>query len=88
MKDFNKDALLDYVYQQQELDPKGVVLSNQGGWQSKDNYQEFDNPISQILIKNLSQIFNPQVVSIDEKGLFILNMWINVNGYGDTSWPR
>ena len=71
MKDFDKDALLDYVYQQQELDPKGVVLSNQGGWQSKDNYQEFDNPIRQILIKNLSQIFNPQVVSIDKKGLFI-----------------
>ena len=83
MKDFDKDLLLAYVFHQHELDPKGVVLSNQGGWQSKDNYQEFDNPIRQILIKNLSQIFSPQVVSIDKKGLFILNMWININGYGD-----
>ena len=30
-----KDELIDYVYDCKKKDPKGVSLSNRGGWQSE-----------------------------------------------------
>ncbi len=80
---FNKELLLDYVANEQSKSPEGVFKSNHGGWQSEDTYHQFDNPIRQILHKNLSIIFPQEVVQADAAGLYVLNMWINVNGHGN-----
>ena len=46
---FDKDVLVEYVYQQMKDDPEGRMVSNVGGWQSDGNYHEFDNPIRRFL---------------------------------------
>ena len=82
MEGFNKEVLLDYVTKEQNKDPKGRSKSNSGGWQSHDTYNQFDNPVRQILQKNLNIIFATELFH-PELALSILGTWINVNTRGD-----
>ena len=77
-----KQELIDYVYDQQQRDPKGVNFSNMGGWQSQPIYFKNKNILSSTVIETLESYFDNDVLS--EGGGFDINgLWININKKGD-----
>ena len=78
---FDKDALVEYVYQQMKDDPEGRMVSNVGGWQSDGNYHEFDNPIRKFLEDAMKKLFDRGIYKEDTK-INIIQSWINVNTKG------
>ena len=74
-----KDELIDYVYDCKKKDPKGVSLSNRGGWQSKGfDIIHKDDILQSFLIDCLSG-FPPIKKSVELGG----HAWININKPGD-----
>ena len=46
-----KKEIVDFVYQEKRINPKGVNKSNRGGWQSETKYHSFDNIIKSTVLK-------------------------------------
>ena len=78
-KDVEKD-LIKCAYDYRKKDPKGRVISNEGGWQSS-LIQNDDNIIKSTLMKVISSYF--QSNKIFEYGGDLDTLWININGKGD-----
>ena len=78
-KDIEKD-LIKCAYDYRKKDPKGRVISNEGGWQSS-LIQNDDNIIKSTLMKVISSYF--QSNKIFEYGGDLDTLWININGKGD-----
>ncbi len=84
MEGFDRDSLIEYAYLEKIRDTIGISISNHGGWQSKSNYCEFDNPLRSVLRKNLPIIFNEDIFRT-EFSCKVGNMWININGKGHSN---
>jgi len=77
--------LIEWIYNYRKND-SGVVLSNQGGWQSNSDFFEdktFDEHKNYILF-HVNEIFNDL---LDHK-VTLGNMWININKKYDFNWPH
>ena len=71
-----KDELVEHVYQENDKDPEGRIISNRGGWQSRD-YIKDDKILS--IIRNI--IYELPVL---DKGInFDIECWFNINCKGD-----
>ena len=82
--DFDKDALIKYVYEQRDNDPSGMQRSNAGGWQSNDEYNQSDNIIDKTLKSFLSTMLHNKAF-VEGIGFNIINTWININGKGHSN---
>jgi uncharacterized protein (TIGR02466 family) len=70
-----KDELIDYAYDLKEKDPEGNLLSNRGGWQSKDfSIQNEDDVLQNFLTNCLAEF-----PSIKKSVKFFVSAWININ---------
>ena len=73
---FNEKEAIDFCYKQRELDPKGKVISNRGGWHSNFFNVTDDNIISHTLGKGLGKsIFT----SLDPSLEISIIYWIMIN---------
>ena len=73
---FNEKEAIDFCYKQRELDPKGKVISNRGGWHSNFFNVTDDNIISHTLSKGLGKsIFT----SLDPSLKISIIYWIMIN---------
>ena len=74
-----QDKLIDYAYDLKKREPEGVLISNQGGWQSSDfNVNNEDDTLHSFLINCLAGF-----PVIDESFNIKVNAWININKPGD-----
>ena len=73
---FNEKEAIDFCYKQREIDPKGKVISNRGGWHSNFFNVTDDNIISHTLGKGLGKsIFT----SLDPSLEISIIYWIMIN---------
>ena len=71
-----KDELVEHVYEENDKDPEGRIISNIGGWQSKDFVE--DDKILSIIINIVREL------PVLNKGInFNIECWFNINGTGD-----
>ena len=77
-----KDELVKEVYQEKERDPKGRIVSNQGGWQSNSyELHECKSEMLQKVIKNSLSEFKKNLLQ-EDVGM-TCEGWMNINGPGD-----
>ena len=77
-----KDELVKEVYQEKERDPKGRIVSNQGGWQSNSfELHECKSEMLQEVIRELLSEFKKNLLK--EKVSMKCQGWTNINGSGD-----
>jgi uncharacterized protein (TIGR02466 family) len=81
LEDFNQKMYLDEVDQLMSRDVGGRVVSNVGGWQSKDMFLG-DNPVFDVLFDKI-QFFIDNAFQYLNTPTIIDNYWINVNNRGD-----
>ena len=74
-----KDELIDYAYDYKKKDPKGVSLSNRGGWQSEGFEIINEDDVLQLFLINCLSNFPPIKESVQLRGY----AWININKHGD-----
>ena len=74
-----KDELIDYAYDYKKKDPKGVSLSNRGGWQSEGFEIINEDDILQLFLINCLSNFPFIKESVKLRGY----AWININKPGD-----
>ena len=74
-----KDELIDYAYDYKKKDPKGVSLSNRGGWQSEGFEIINEDDVLQLILINCRSNFPPIKESVELRGY----AWININKPGD-----
>ena len=75
-KDIEKD-LIECVYDYRKKDPKGRVISNEGGWQSSLLHKE-NNIIRSTLLASIGEYFESN--NIFECNINLDSLWINING--------
>ena len=70
-----KNELVQHVYEEKDKDPKGRILSNRGGWQSRDFVK--DDKIFSLIEKIFCElpILNKEIS-------FSLDCWFNINKKG------
>tara|TARA_B100000131_G_scaffold37180_1_gene33803 strand:- start:491 stop:1102 length:612 start_codon:yes stop_codon:yes gene_type:complete len=78
-----EDELIDFVYKEHQSDPKGVVRSNGGGWQSEPKYHTFSNILNDTICKTLSTFFGDGQIWVNKLKYCIDTEWININKKGD-----
>tara|TARA_B100000287_G_C20346675_1_gene668036 strand:- start:43 stop:660 length:618 start_codon:yes stop_codon:yes gene_type:complete len=76
-----QDDLINFAYREREKDPKGVALSNRGGWQSQSNYNTDDNILLSTIRKTIESYFRNGVFNNKTQIVFD-GLWININGKG------
>ena len=74
-----QDELIDYAYDYKKKDPKGVSLSNRGGWQSEGFEIINEDDVLQLFLINCLSNFPPIKESVQLRGY----AWININKPGD-----
>ena len=74
-----KDELIDYAYDYKKKDPKGVSLSNRGGWQSEGFEIINEDDVLQLFLINCLSNFPPIKETVQLRGY----AWININKPGD-----
>jgi len=74
-----QNELIDYAYDLKNKEPEGVIISNQGGWQSSDFSvnNEYD-PLHSFLINCLAGF-----PVIQESFNIKIDAWVNINKPGD-----
>ena len=84
IKDFNdvKDKLIDFVYDEYKKDSGGLNKSNEGGWHSHTNFHDYENCLSDFIIKSLNNYFPNSNVFVEEFQYRLQGLWININGNG------
>ena len=70
-----KKRVVSYIYNEKEKFPESVVKSNNGGWQSKDNYYDHDNILAQIISGGLSYLGS----CYKFPNMLLTSLWININ---------
>ena len=73
-----RDKLIDYAYEYKKNDPDGNIISNRGGWQSKDFSVRKEDDILHSLIINCLASFP----YIKESYNIFADAWININPTG------
>ncbi len=74
-----QNELIDYAYGLKKKEPKGVSLSNYGGWQSTGFHIENEDDILHHFIINSLSGFPVIQKSVN----IIVNAWVNINKPGD-----
>ena len=74
-----QDKLIDYAYDLKKREPAGVIISNQGGWQSPDFHISDKDDILHSFLSNCLDNFP----NIDKEINFDVDAWININKPGD-----
>ena len=75
-KDVEKD-LIKCAYDYRKKDPKGRIISNEGGWQSSLLEKE-NNIIRSTLLGSIAEYFESN--NIFECNINLDSLWINING--------
>ena len=70
-----QNDLIDYAYDLKNKEPKGVLFSNCGGWQSSCFLVNNENDILQSFLMNCLGEFPPIKKSVD----LIVSAWLNIN---------
>ena len=73
-----RNKLIDYAYEYKKNDPDGNIISNRGGWQSKDFSVQKEDDILHSLIINCLASFP----YIKESYNIFADAWININPSG------
>ena len=73
-----RNKLIDYAYELKKNDPDGNIISNRGGWQSKDFSVQKEDDILHSLIINCLASFP----YIKESYNIFADAWININPSG------
>ncbi len=73
------DELIDYAYELRKKDPKGVSISNRGGWQSSGFEVKDENDKLHNFLFNCINGFP----HINYKVNFLIYAWININKPGN-----
>ncbi len=73
-----QNELIDYAYGLKNKEPKGVSISNQGGWQSADFSVNDENDLLHSFIINCLAGFP----AVDESINIKVDAWININSPG------
>ena len=74
-----QDELIDYAYELRKKDPKGVSISNRGGWQSSGFEVKDENDKLHNFLFNCINGFP----HINYKVNFLIYAWININEPGN-----
>tara|TARA_B100001778_G_scaffold306110_1_gene285199 strand:+ start:28 stop:693 length:666 start_codon:yes stop_codon:yes gene_type:complete len=74
-----KNDLIDYAYDLKNKEPEGVLISNQGGWQSSDFSVNNEDDLLHSFIINCLAGFPV----IDESFNIKVDAWININKPGN-----
>lgn len=75
--DYIRKDLIDLIYEYKKSDD-GVILTNRGGWQSKDIFEDGESSFSFLRDYIQTQIsLATKIYNLDFK---LLNGWINING--------
>lgn len=82
----NLPELVDYSYRAKSAS-EGRVLSNVGGWQSK-NLNKDDQELKDVIAAIRSAIYKIKTVFGMDENLVVGNMWININGNADFNKPH
>jgi uncharacterized protein (TIGR02466 family) len=82
----NNDSIKDYCYLLKKEDTIGRVISNFGGWQSKD-LQGTHLPLNDLFkeIINHSSLFMKEIQLKKYDNIKIDNIWVNINGHKDSN---
>jgi uncharacterized protein (TIGR02466 family) len=80
----NIDSLIEFCYEMKRKDEKGVQISNVGGWQSDDVFNETHTEFVKLKteIENVVKIFHEEMdfhKTLEQK---ISEIWININQKG------
>ena len=70
-----QNELIDYAYDLKNKEPKGVLFSNCGGWQSSCFLVNNENDILQSFLMDCLGEFPPIKKSVD----LIVSAWLNIN---------
>ena len=70
-----QNDLIDYAYDLKNKEPKGVLFSNCGGWQSSCFLVNNENDILQSFLMDCLGEFPPIKKSVD----LIVSAWVNIN---------
>ena len=70
-----QNDLIDYAYGLKNKEPKGVLISNRGGWQSSCFLLNNEDDILQSFLINCLGEFPPIKKSVD----LIVSSWVNIN---------
>ena len=73
-----QDKLIDYAYDFKKREPEGVIISNQGGWQSADFPVNNEDDLLQSFLINCLAGFPVIDKSVNIK----IDAWININKPG------
>ena len=72
--------LIKFAYQEKKKDSVGVIISNQGGWQS--NSLDFDNILSKVIIESVEKYFITTRILNEGVVVRFNNIWVNINKRG------
>ena len=82
-KEVKKD-LIKCVYEERRKDPKGVEVSNRGGWQSSSwGFDKGPDLLSKFLIEQLVNYFQKNRILKEGVEIRFSNWWININKKGN-----
>ena len=79
-----QNELIECVYKEKKKNPKGTQKSNLGGWQS-NNIGRDKNIIVEELFKSIIDYFQNNEIIIRDASIKVTNIWININGKGDSN---
>ena len=74
-----QSELIDYAYGLKKKEPKGVAISNYGGWQSTDFYIDNEDDVLHHFMINCLSGFPVIKESVNMK----VDAWVNINKPGD-----
>ena len=79
--DLNIDSLIEFCYEMKRKDEKGVELTNIGGWQSNDVFNETHTEFAKLKkkIEEEINVYHQKIQlkkNLEEK---IGNIWINIS---------
>ncbi len=78
-----KDNIIEFVYNEQKKDPKGLNLSNEGGWHSNNEYHFSENILKDFITKNITNYFQSNSNTFSNNFQYKLTgLWMNINGNG------
>ena len=89
IEDFKKiqDQFIDCCYEEENKDPMGVLVSNEGGWQSHDFYTNKsdlrDNFIVTTLCEHIDNYFSNSTIFRSNFESQVVAMWLNINREGN-----
>ena len=78
-----KDDLLKFIYEERKKDPVGVIISNQGGWQSQPLSGSSDNIVVSTVKDAVLRYFSLNKIFKEDTAIDFKNLWFNINGKGN-----